>query len=143
MNPYTPPTPANAAAPMQQHAGPAHRHPNALFMLGLCVAQFVWLLSYSASYVSIVNYGIVSAASALCSVAGCALVYAGAIGFVANTSRGGYRFLAGAIVLGLSLFGWKLSYNWTYPFPFGIACGLLGFFLVRRSMAGATPKTTQ
>jgi hypothetical protein len=112
-------------------------------MLGLCVAQFVWLVSYSSAYVAIVNHGVVSAASALCSMIGCALLYAGAIGFARDSSRGGYRFLAGAIVLGLSLFGWKLNYNWTYPFPFGIACGLAGFFLARHAKASATPQTMQ
>jgi hypothetical protein len=126
MNPYEPPKSEVG------RAEPANRRPVAFAVLGLTLVQLVWLLSYAAAYLELLRTGAASMLPALSGLIGCLLLYAGAVGFALNASRGGLVFIIASVLLAFSAWGWHLQYAWSYPFLLGSAIAIAGAWLSRR-----------
>lgn len=132
MNPYAPPTAdVNTMAP-------ANRRPIAFVVLGLSLLQLLALLAFMPVYWELVKTGATSFMTGLGGLVGCALLYAGAVRFAMNGSRGKRLFIASLVLLALALRGWGLQYVWSYPYAFGIAIAVAGGWFSRRG-AGSAP----
>lgn len=123
MNPYAPPE-SNvdiAQDPKRTMLG--------WVILALAVLQMLWLLLIIPGHFELVRTGAVSVVAGILGLAGCVLVYIGAVRFASNRHHGRRVFFVALLLLLFSLRGWGVTYSWSYPYILGAAIAVLGFIL--------------
>lgn len=133
-NPYSPPSSpvADVGAPELHASG--LRAPRYVFG-ALVLLQFLATWSYASTYLELTRTGAISFIAFLGAALGNLCLYGATIFVLRERPRGQVAFIISAITLGLSSFGWRWAYAWTWVIGFGALLAICGVYLVRRSRA--------
>ena len=131
MSRYTPPKAHVADLSSAPARWPAY------LVAALALLQFAVVALFSSLYFELVRTGVVSALVALLGIMACIFLYVAAARFAFKPTNGKYGFMLAAASLGWSASAWSLRHLWGYPFLFGAAVAVAGWWLVRANQVNA------